>query len=343
MSARLVDILVPDARAAEVEAVIAGHCRRFWRVNVPGKQEQYSCIVQRRYVERFLKELDERFGALPGFEAVVIQTEALVPALEETRATALPEGLPPPSRMEAFFSRDRISTDELYDDIALSLELNPAYILTVILSALIAALAMRAGNTAVVIGAMIVAPLLGPSIGMALGATVGDVRLAGRAALALAVGAVAAVAISYIVGLAIAVDPMVEELRLRSRVAPSDVALALASGSAGVLAFSRGRALSLVGVMIAVALVPPLAAAGLFLAKQWIDLAVGALYLFGTNLVALNVAGIATFLLQGLPPKSWRMTGGILIGWLAILLLFAAAISGWALFGLEIVDFPSLG
>lgn len=340
MSTRLVDIVVPDDAVAAVEAVIDHHCRRHWRVSVPGAVEQYSCIVQGRYVERFLAELQDRFGAVEGFQAVVVPTEALVPALHEGPETALPLDGSMRSRLEAFFSRDRLSTDELYDDIEPSVALRPAFIAEVVLSAVIAALGLRAGNVAVVIGAMVVAPLLGPAIGMALGSTVGDRDLALRALRALAVGALAAVAVTVLVGFVITIDPAQPELRLRTSVKPSDVALALASGAAGVLAFSRGRALSLVGVMIAVALVPPLAAAGLYLAHGSPGPATGALYLFVTNLVAVNLAGIATFLLQGLPPKDWRLTSGIVGAWVAVLLLFLLAVTGRALFGIAAPTLP---
>jgi uncharacterized hydrophobic protein (TIGR00341 family) len=328
VSTRLVEVLAPDAQARAVEAVILRHCGRHWRVSVPGPAEQFSCIVQGRYVGRFLRELSERFGAVDGFQAVVVPTEALVPPVLERRETALPVDDSIRARLEAFFSRDRLSTDELYDDIEPNVTLRPAFIVTVALSAVIAALGMRAGNVAVVIGALVVAPLLGPAIGMALGSTVGDAGLAVRALRALAVGAVVAVAVTFVVGLVIEVDLDQPELLLRASVKPSDVALALASGAAGVLAFSRGRAMSLVGVMIAVALVPPLAAAGLFLANGAPALAAGALYLFATNLVAVNLAGIATFLVQGLPPKDWRLTSGIVVVWVAVLLLFLLAITG---------------
>lgn len=46
MSARLIEIFLPDAQAAQLEAVLARHSRRFWREVVPGGQEKYSCIVQ---------------------------------------------------------------------------------------------------------------------------------------------------------------------------------------------------------------------------------------------------------------------------------------------------------
>ena len=324
MSTRLVQVIVPDAMIEATRTLVSKHCRRYWQEPVPGGREKFSCIVQKRYVERLLSELNARFGAMAEFCAVVIALEAALPTLDESPATELPEvlGLPPPTRLESFFSRDRISTDELYDDIAESVEIRPAYLLTAALSALIAALGMRSGQTAVVIGAMVIAPLLGPTMGVALAATVGNWLLGRKALVTLAAGTAAVLLVTMVLGHFIAVDASVAELRNRTLLQPADIALAMASGAAGVLAFSRGSSLSLVGVMIAVALVPPLSAAGLFLGSGQIPLGIDALLLFATNLVCINVSGIAMFLIQGLPPKHWRITGGILLIWIIILLLF---------------------
>jgi uncharacterized hydrophobic protein (TIGR00341 family) len=332
MSTRLVQIIVPDSQIETARSLVSHHCRRFWQEPIPGDREKFSCIVQKRYVERLLTELDAHFGDTPAFCAVVVALEAALPPIDESVATALPEqpGLAPPTRLEAFFSRDRISTDELYDDIADSVEVRPAYLLTAVLSALIAALGMRSGQTAVVIGAMVIAPLLGPTMGLALAATVGNWTLGRRALATLAAGAAAVLLVTMLLGYLISVDPSTPELHNRTLVQPADIALALASGAAGVLAFSRGSSLSLVGVMIAVALVPPLSAAGLFIGSGEFPLGIDALLLFATNLVCINVAGITMFLVQGLPPKHWRITGGILLLWIAALVLFFILIVGGA-------------
>lgn len=330
MSARLVQIYLSEAYVEQLEAILPHHTRRFWRESVPGNQEKYTCIVQQRYTERLLGKLEDTFGDLSSFTAHVAALEAVIPAVEETPETELriESDLPPPTRLERFFSRDRLSTDELYDDIEESLELRPSYLLTVVLSAVIAGLGMRSGQTAVVIGAMIIAPLLGPTMGLALAATVGNWQLGRRAAMTLLIGCALAVLSGAILGLSVSIDPLVPELRNRTIIQPADIALALACGAAGVLAFSRGASLSLVGVMIAVALVPPLTAAGIYAGAGLPVAAAGALFLFAVNLVCVNVAGIAMFLFQGLPPKSWRMTSGIMLVWVLLLVMLASMMAG---------------
>lgn len=335
MSARIVQIYLPEERVKELEAILPRHTRRFWRETVPGEQEKYTCIVQQRYTERLLAELDSAFGDLSSFTAHVARLEAVLPPVEETTATELVQSsdLPPPTRLERFFSRDRLSTDELYDDIEESLHVRPSYILTVVLSAIIAGLGMLGGQTAVVIGAMIIAPLLGPTMGLALAATVGNGKLGKQAASTLAIGCILAVLSGVLIGLTLEFNPLTPELKNRTLVQPADIALALACGAAGVLAFSRGASLALVGVMIAVALVPPLTAAGIYAGAGLTAAGASAMFLFAINLVCVNVSGITMFLIQGLPPKSWRMTTGIMFVWLLLLLLLTSLMAGRIILG----------
>ena len=340
MAARLVVIFLPEVETGRLEDILRLHSRRYWRETVPGGQEKFSCVVQQRYTERLLDALQLAFGAVPTFTAYVSQIEAVLPRVEETVATELPasSGLPAPTRLERFFSRDRNSTDELYDDIDESLHIRPSFLLTVALSSMIAGLGMHSGQTAVVIGAMIIAPLLGPTMGLALATTVGDWRLGGKAATTLVIGCVLAVLVGLLIGASFDIDPLVPELLSRTVVSPADIALALACGAAGVLAFSRGSSLSLVGVMIAVALVPPLSATGIYAGAGYPLVSAHALFLFTVNLVCIMVAGIVMFLFQGLQPNSWRLTGELLALWVSMLILLASMMAGHFVFGLAAME-----
>lgn len=331
MAALRAEIFLPEHEILRLETIVARHCRRFWREDVPGEKEKLTCLVQQRYLERLLNDIEADFADVPGLVVLVSRIEASIPPIAETKETELLElgNLKPPSALERFFSRDRLSTDELYDDIESSLRLRPSYLVTVLLSSLIAGLGMRSGQVAVVIGAMVIAPLLGPTMGMAMGATLGDWRMTRRALATLSVGVLLAILAGILIGHAVEIDPTMSELRNRTLVQPADIALALACGAAGVLAFSRGTSLSLVGVMIAVALVPPLAACGIYYAIDDTQSASGAFQLFLVNLVCVNVAGITTFLLQGLPPKSWRMTVSAFAMWLALLAILILFLAGF--------------
>ena len=95
------------------------------------------------------------------------------------------------------------------------------------------------------------------------------------------------------------------EVGARTDVQWTDVLLALAAGSAGALAFTSGVPITVVGVMVAVALLPPLVSTVFLLVDGDVVLAGGAAVLLATNIVCVNLAGIATFIAQGVRPRQW--------------------------------------
>jgi uncharacterized membrane protein len=123
------------------------------------------------------------------------------------------------------------------------------------------------------------------------------------------VGILSALLLSVALGTILHVSPEAREVALRARVSLGDVGLALAAGAAGALAFTTGIHTPLVGVMVAVALLPPLVLTGLGLgSRQW-PLAGHAALLFATNLICVNLAGVATFMIRGIRPRTWWEAG----------------------------------
>ncbi|MCA8900157.1 MAG: TIGR00341 family protein [Hyphomonas sp.] len=330
MSARLLEMTVPDTQVRRARECLETYCVRQWQESVPGGNEKFSGIVLSHNVEPLLRELNDALGQHESFSALVMALEAVSPPVVEPELMAAETATAgrPPSRLEQFLSRDRRSTDEIYDDVVQTIEISPHYVMTIVLSSVIAALGMRSGQTAIVIGAMIVAPLLGPSLTLAMAGTVGNGTLAHRALKVLGAGILVVYASTLPLGLFVEFDPLQPELHNRTIIQPADIALALASGAAGVLALAKGESTSLVGVMVAVSLVPPLSASGMYLGDGHFELAVRSATLFLTNLVCINVAGILTFLISGLPPRRWRITTGILAVWIALLVLLGGVITG---------------
>jgi uncharacterized membrane protein len=87
--------------------------------------------------------------------------------------------------------------------------------------------------------------------------------------------------------------------------------------------------------MVAVALLPPLVTFGMLLGAGKLSLARGALLLTAANVICVNLAGVATFVAQGVRPRTWweadrarRATRNATLVWL-LLLLGLAAILLW--------------
>ncbi len=113
-----------------------------------------------------------------------------------------------------------------------------------------------------------------------------------------------------------------------------DIALALASGSAGALSFTMGLPSALIGVMVAVALLPPLVTLGMLMGAGLTDPAVGALLLLLVNIICVNLAGVGTFLFQGVRPRTWweasrakKSTTIAIVIWTILLIILMLIIS----------------
>jgi uncharacterized hydrophobic protein (TIGR00341 family) len=108
-----------------------------------------------------------------------------------------------------------------------------------------------------------------------------------------------------LIGWSFPIDVTVPAIQSRTQVSGGDIILALSAGCAGVLAFTTGAPSALIGVMVAVALLPPFAAFGLLLASGEFEAAGRALLLVATNVICVNLAGVLTFFVQGVRPRSW--------------------------------------
>ncbi len=303
MALRLVEIYAPDAEPPldlpDDTYDVLGH----WTYSVAENQRVDRVLLEVEETEAFLDWADQEITA--EYRVVLQSVEATLPRPEIEEEG---EESPAPETDDAAddVSVGRISRVELYEYIRDETNVSGVYYALVALSMVVAAGGMLRDQTAVVIGAMMIAPLLGPSLALALSTTLGDLPLLGRALWANASGMALALTGALAAGLVFPVDPTTGEIAGRTVIGMADVALAASSGAAGALSVTRDKAMGLVGVMVAVALLPPLVAFGLLLGGGHTDVALNAGLLTLINIVALNLAAVCTFLGLGVRPRDWR-------------------------------------
>jgi len=130
------------------------------------------------------------------------------------------------------------------------------------------------------------------------------------------------------------------EILVRTDVDLGGVVLGLASGAAAVLSLTGGLSSTLVGVMVAVAILPPTATIGMMLgAGRWEE-ALGALLLLTVNIVCVLLSAKLVFLLKGVRPRSWternraKQSNAIYLALWAVLLVILVVVilvrtAGW--------------
>lgn len=195
--------------------------------------------------------------------------------------------------------------EELYSEITKGARLDVNYLVLSILSTIVAAIGLLEHNVAVVIGAMVIAPLLGPNIALAFATSLGDRALIWQALKTDAAGLGLSLLLAILIALIWPVSFDNPELMSRTDVGLGGVVLALASGAAAVLSLTTGLSSTLVGVMVAVALLPPTATMGMALGSARWDLASGALLLLAVNIVCILLSAKLVFLIKGVRPRSW--------------------------------------
>jgi uncharacterized hydrophobic protein (TIGR00271 family) len=184
----------------------------------------------------------------------------------------------------------------VYQALSHAAQPNLEYYILIILSSVIASAGLIQGSTAAVIGAMIVAPLMTPILSFAIAILWGDLSLIRTSVSSIVRGTLIAVVISAVIARLIPFTAYSTEIMARTKPSLYDIIVALAAGIVGAYGYANRKVSStIVGIAIAVALVPPLCTIGIGLGDLNWKIAGGAATLYLINLVAISLAGSVVF------------------------------------------------
>jgi uncharacterized hydrophobic protein (TIGR00341 family) len=336
MSLRQIELFLPKASADQVEGLLENQSvEAIWQSPISEEKTLVKIILSSQQAEEAIDTLSSHFSSLEDFRIILLPVSAYLPHSLESESSDEEDKNPLPE-VELDPQGARLNRQELQQQIDRDLELNLQHIVMLLISAIIAAIGLLRDDSTIIIGAMVIAPLLGPNMGLSLATTLGDMTLAKKALQIGAFGISIALGLSLLIGFFIPINLDIPEIALRTRVRWSDVLLAFASGIAGALSFTSGTISGLVGVMVSVALLPPLVTFGMLLGSGRWEAAVGAMLLFLTNLVCLNLAGVLTFSVQDIRPGEWwlaskaqKATNAAYFLWFGLLFVVITSIVFW--------------
>jgi uncharacterized hydrophobic protein (TIGR00341 family) len=273
-------------------------------------------------------------------QAVLDVLQTILSSSENARILIHPieASLPRPKESEEDETAKRkkstiITREEIFSQVEKGAQLSRNYLILIALSAVVSSIGLLEDNVAVIIGAMVIAPLLGPNIAFALGTTMGDSKLIIQALKALAAGLAVAVLVAIGIGYVWPDLLYSSEVLARTNVTFSGASIALASGAAGALSLVTSVSGVLVGVMVAVALMPPATTIGLMLSTGDYQAAFGATLLLAMNIACINLSAKIVFLSNGIRPRTWLETRKAnqsralsIIFWISLLLVIALTI-----------------
>jgi uncharacterized hydrophobic protein (TIGR00341 family) len=300
MSLQLIEAYLPKKYFEQVdEKVKKYHVVSYRTREVSEEQMLLRMLVKTEDSEEILNYLESVSNIIDGFEIILfpVQTHIKRDTGEDEKSN---------NRNDKQKRKiQRASRHELYLHIEGMSRANLTYALFVIFSAVVVALGLVKNSTAVVIGGMVIAPLLGPVIALAFSSILGDFKLARHSLFSVIMGIALALGISVIFGFIFEYPENSHEFLSRTYVDVADMILALASGAAGALAILKRLPGSLVGVMVAVALLPPTVVLGMSLGSLMLPEAFGAMLLLLANITSILLSAIIVFSLTGIRPLKY--------------------------------------
>lgn len=253
------------------------------------------CDVAREDASIIVGELRALGIAREGSIAMELIDTSISDASE--RAEEAAEGLP----------SDAVVWERVEAEVGESTELSASFLAFMVISTLIAGIAILLDSPVLIVGAMVVGPEFGPLAGVAVALVQRRPALARRSLVALLIGFAVAIVVTYVVtelGQAVGlVGPEHTKVTrpLTGFTAHPDewsVFVALLAGVAGTLSFTTSKSSVLVGVLISVTTIPAAAnVAVAAAAADWGECA-GAAGQLAVNLLALLVACAATLAVQ---------------------------------------------
>jgi len=284
----------PSKKLTQHQAVI-----KSWSAQKIKNSPRETCfLIDAEHMQDFVDLIQQQYSKKQDWRIIISPVETTVPLIEEPQEE---------KHKNAKKSYGGITREVLYEKIFTGAATDADFLALVILSTIVTAIGLITDNVAVIIGAMVIAPLLGPNLALSFAVTLGDKPLITRALKANVVGFSLTMLLSILIGY-FTPDTLLtgnSAFIARTDVGYGGIILALASGSAAVLSLTSGASTTMVGVMVAVALMPPAVALGLALGSGLFGAAYGAGLLLAINIICVNLAAKAVFTLKGIRPRTW--------------------------------------
>ena len=196
----------------------------------------------------------------------------------------------------------RVSVEEIESTIKEGMELNIDFYLFIIIAAFIAGAGLILNSTAIIIGSMIISPLMGPILGVSYGMISKNYNLVKKGIFGQLISVIIAIGIGVLLAslafLIYSSPSITNEMMSRNFPTIFDLIVSIGAGLAVGFAITGKIQSSLVGIAIAVSLMPPAVNIGVTLIYGNLFLSLGSFVLLMSNILAINLMAILIFKLK---------------------------------------------
>jgi uncharacterized hydrophobic protein (TIGR00341 family) len=279
-------VTCPQEMAGTLVDMIAKKFDTTQRINVITHYKTESTISD--YLHKFEAFLKEEIEPHDKPDISTVSAFKSVKDMIKTKKTGPIEGIV--AKTDAFLSKKK----DIY--------------VMILVATVVALVGLVSNNVAVIIGAMLISPLLGPISSFALNSVLGrqnriqESLVFGSAMVGSSIGIAAVITLALSAFYNIEITP---EIQSRTEVSPVLIVVAVMLGIAGGLALLTSIPEIIVGVAIAVALVPPATTAGIGFGLGSADIAFGASLVLLSNIIGMVIGFMVIFLAKGISPRKY--------------------------------------
>jgi uncharacterized hydrophobic protein (TIGR00271 family) len=205
----------------------------------------------------------------------------------------------------------RISVEEIKKNLEDTLKFSPDFFVFIFLSALVSGVGLILNSSIILIASMILSPLMSPILGISFGIVSKDFKMVRIGILEQFLGLFLSIGTGVLLGLLalILLKPPTITQQMIARGFPNlfDLIVAVCAGIAVGFGITGTIKTSLIGVAIAVALMPPAVNIGLAMIYNDPQLSLGSFILLFMNIIAINICAILVFKLKKITtvPKAY--------------------------------------
>lgn len=291
-----IQISLPNEPNNRIESIITALDEKLNiknKILLTGKNNSLVIVrCQNNRVPRALEVLNEigvgiEFGIID-----ILKLQVTVPELKEEKQD-ISEDL-----------SSRVSVEEIESTINEGMELQIHYYIFIMIAAFIAGAGLILNSTAVIIGAMIISPLMGPILGVSYGFISKNSHLIKKGlqgqifSIIIPIGI--GVFLASIAFLIFGTPSITHEMMSRNFPTIFDIIVSIGAGLALGFAITGKIQSSLVGISIAVSLMPPAVNVGLALIYGNVLLSIGSFTLLMSNILAINFTTLLIFKIKKL-------------------------------------------
>ena len=313
MAYKIIEVLVDEKFIESIDKISKkNEIINTWKIVNQNNFTKYSMIVEEKNVEIVVDFISKALGFNKELEdtkevsntMVLSPIDGFLPKIKSIEDNAAK------TKKKNLKAVDRISTEEMFDDILNASRFSQNFLLNVILASIVCSIGIIRKDTSIFIAASAIAPFLGSIMGYSFSLSIGDSDLMKNSAKTLLFGIVLSMLIGMSIGFlwnylpgTYSID-LTQNLFQEMRINHYTFVLALASGASAALALTAGTPTIMASFMLSVSMLPNITIAGITLGNGFYKFFVSLILLLAINLICIIFASQLIFAFKKIKPKT---------------------------------------